>query len=502
MPRPKGSKNKPKENISQVSGTMYLFSDGSYYWADRDIDATTIEEFKRNPYITARFTQLSNLIFQDDFILEIDNENGLPDEEIATKIRKMIEAPDVDLNYQARQCFASHFWHGPYIFNPVYGKDEDDPGWVSLIALRDLPAKSFDCSPEGFGLTPVLKSELYPGISLMSDGEIHYYQKEEVQGEIKELKSVYHAKPPNDFTNDISGMPLFYPIIPVLNRLNFAWKCQMQRVNRVGAMSIFISITDPIVVTDEKGNPIPGKRNDYEYANTILQNWGTNNSFAIPSNMEIVELKGHESDSAMETIHELAKLIVNQWSPTEQISTDGNSKLGGSQEAATTLLINFITGFHRHIAKVFKSIVMDILEYNNFKGYTANLYFPKPEFRNSEIDLARATEGRTAGTISANEHRMLLGHEPESDEDLKTYSDYWVNFNKANRPPVSQPFGGNGEDGEGEEKGPNANTKGKPEDASTEPLKGKESQTKGKTTTAKAPAAKKQPKGQKAAVTA
>jgi hypothetical protein len=273
----------------------------------------------------------------------------------------------------------------------------------------------------------------------MSDGKIHYFQRDSQLGTVNELYNIIHAKPPNDFTSDLAGMPLFYPTIPVLNRLNFSWKCQMQRVNRVGSPSIFVEISDPIVIVDDDGCPIPGKRNDYELANLILSNWGTNNSFAIPSNMKIIELKAHESDSAMETIHELSKLIVNQWSPTEQISTDGNSKLGGSQEAATTLLINFITGFHRHIAKVFKSLVLDILEYNGFKNYSVNLYFPKPEFRNSEIDLERAKEGREGGTISRNEHRVLIGYEPESEEDLDADYLYWEKVKQAGKAPVAQP---------------------------------------------------------------
>jgi hypothetical protein len=235
--RPKGStKLKPgdydpaTDRASKVSGTMYLFADGSHTWADSAINANTIEQFKRNAYITARFNQLINLIFQDDLIVEIDGSDGLPDEDVATKIRKMIAVPKVDFNYQARQCFTGFFWHGFYPYNCVYSEQPDEDGWWSLDELRDLPAKSFDCEPNpSNGLSVVLKSELYPGICLMSDGEIHYFQKDERYGRVSELKYVKHAKPPNDFTNDIAGMPMFYPTIPLLNRLNFAWKCQIQK---------------------------------------------------------------------------------------------------------------------------------------------------------------------------------------------------------------------------------------------------------------------------------
>jgi hypothetical protein len=432
--RPKGSKKTELKNgdydpatdkISKASGTMYLYSNGLSQWADTEITSDTIEQFKRNAYITARFNQLINLIFQDDIILEIEDPDGKPDEEIATKIRKMLEDPAVDINYQARQCFSYFFWHGPYIYNCVYGDKTDEDGWQYLKEIRDLPPKSFDCQPLE---NPIQKSQLYPGICLLKDKKVHYYQMEEENGTVEELQFVKHAKPPNDITFDIAGMPMVYPSIPILNRLNFAWKCQIQKCNRIGAPSIFIKITDPVVVTDENGNPIPGKRNDFEFSNTILANWGTNTSFAHQSNIEVVPLDVKESDSAMETIHELAKLIVNQWSPTEQISTDGNSKLGGSQEASTTLLINFIIGFHRHIAKVFKSIVLDILRFNNFKGYSVNLYFPKPEFRNSELDLAIAKEGREAGTISENEHRILCGHEPAHNDELKAYNAHWAKW--------------------------------------------------------------------------
>lgn len=260
----------------------------------------------------------------------------------------------------------------------------------------------------------VSQSELLPGISRYSDGNI-YYTQTDARGQTTLLKDVSHEIPPNDLSGDPAGMPICYVVLGLIEMLNFAWACQRQRLQRVGAPSIFLTIENAgLELSDKNGNKITR----LEYGNNVLANWGRNNQFPLLEGMTAVPVPTNDSDSAIETINSLAKLINDQWSPIGLISTEGSSKIGGGDNAGLDLLRSYRSGFVDPVAEMFVRISEEWLAYNGFLGYSVYIHFPEFNPKNDEIDLRRAQEGRAAKTISRNEHRVLLGLEAATKEDL------------------------------------------------------------------------------------
>ena len=390
-----------------------------------------------------------NLIFQvGDPIITVKNSKGELDEDSGKKIRGMFDTPDCNLKEQARKNYLSKFWWGPYVFNPVFDNKKDGDGWRRIIALRHLPSESFwayghgSTDEQGNEIHIVHQSELLPGISLFSDNKIHYWQvnqsdspeeityAKDIDGNFilspddgKRVRVVFHNSPENDISGDPAGIPYVYPCIPIIEKSNFAWLAQMQRVGRVGAPSIFIEVTDPM----DRKDPVSGvTTNDLEYAQQVLANWsGGGSQFPLLGNMKAVPIPANESDSAIETIRELAKMLNDQFSPIGQITSGDGSKMGGSDEAAVSLLVNHISGILENTANDFVPVAQMVLRVNGYKDYSVTIEFPTIEFRDGQLDLQRAAEGRLSGDISPQEHRKLIGMTPASDEEIKIYSDYW-----------------------------------------------------------------------------
>lgn len=416
--RPKGTSSKPN---TLKSGIAYVYDD-FVEWSDPEHTINTIRQSMRNPIFARAFRVVTNLVFPEgEYVLTVEDQDEHYDEEAAKKLRWMFETPECNLEDHAKLCWGDWFFFGPYPLNIVYSKFLDADGWKLISELRHLPPQNFSCYPmgsksaDGTGVKVVSQSELLPGISMFSDGKIHYWQNNE-NGTPTELYGVTHFKPPYDMTGDPAGMPLCYPGLSILEKWNFCWRCQMSRTSRVGAPSIFIKVTDP----QERTDPNTGvKTSDLELAQTILKNWNNNNQFSLLGNMEPIPIPTNESDSAMETIRELSKMWNDMWSPTAQISTEGGSKLGGSDEAAVVLLLTFLSGILNPVSKVFEQIGNEVLAANGYVGYSVKIKFPLPHFDNGELDLKRAIFGVQNRLIFKNEARELIGQEPLTEKDWK-----------------------------------------------------------------------------------
>lgn len=396
-------------------------------WSDPKLNTDTIKKMMRNPYLHRPVTQIMNLLFPHaDPVIIVKDKEEKDDEVAAKKLRQMYRSPETNIKKLAKRCWLSWFYWGPFVYNIVYEKDLDLDGWKMIKAIRHLPAETFtsySLGLEGTGsLEIVSRSELLPGISRYSDGNI-YYSQTNYQGTTQVLKNVSHISPPNDLSGDPAGMPLCYPALALVEMLNFCWACQRQRVSRVGAPSIFIAVEDPQERVDASTG---SKINDLAYAQEVLKNWGRNNLFPLLGNMKAIPIPSNESDSAMETINALAKLINDQWSPLGLISTEGSSKIGGGDQAGLDLLRSFRSGFLDPVAELFVSIAEEWLMYNGYEGYSVYIHFPEFDPKNGELDLRRAQEGRAAKDISRNEHRALLGLENKSEEDLDDMAEEWT----------------------------------------------------------------------------
>lgn len=424
--RPKGSTStKTTPQSTKESGVAYVYDGGLVKWSDPTLDIDKIKQMMRNPYLKKPVTQLMNLLFpHGDIVITVLDQDEHEEEDAAKKLRKMFRSRECNVKRLAKICWLSWFYWGPFVYNICYDKDLDDDGWKIIKAIRHLPSETFAGYPtyiSADGNRLVSQSELLPGISRYADGEIRYFQIQE-NGMSVPLENVRHEVPPNDLSGDPAGMPICYVVLSLVEMLNFAWACQRQKLQRVGSPSIFLIVTDPQERTDSSTG---AKINDLEYAQEVLRNWGRNNLFPLLGNMQPVPVPTNESDSAIETINSLAKLINDQWSPIGLISTEGSSKIGGGDNAGLDLLRSFRSGFLDPVSEIFVSIAEEFLEYNGFVGYSVYIKFPEFNPKNDEVDLRRAQEGRAARTISKNEHRILLGLESATEKDLGAFSEEW-----------------------------------------------------------------------------
>lgn len=377
-------------------------------WELETITVKTLDDLQEDPYATAVFNKLTNLIFQDPYKIEVRDPADSPNEKLTKAFQNMLDAPDVELWQQMKNTFGAWYWYGPYLAS--LGIEFD--GMYTLSAIRDLPPSTFaDNQSES---TILAEGKILKGICKLEDKKTHYYQKQEY--EIVELGNCFHIKPPS-YSYDVAGLPLIYPLIKVFKKMGFAWLAQMQTVNRAGAPSIFLRITNPIRSPD-------GKRDDWKYAKEILKNYGKNNLYPIYDNMEPLEVVSNVSDVSLKTIELLAKVILFQFSTSDLVSKEG-TLIGGSNNAEKELQENFIRGFHTALINAFQPIVQKFLDYNGFQGYKAVITIPAPEFVNEETDLKRAAEGRAGKDIHPNEHRKFLGLPPKSDEELAQINNLW-----------------------------------------------------------------------------
>jgi len=417
--RPKGSTSKTPIK----SGIAYVYDNGFVQWSDPSLDINKIKQMMRNPYLKKPVTQLMNLLFpHGDIVITVQDQDEHEDEEAAKKLRQMFRSKNCNIKKLSKLCWLSWFYWGPFVYNVYYRMGLDPDGWRLIEGIQHLPSESFSQYPATVnGLHVIYQSELLPGISRYSDGKI-YYSQTDATGKAVLLKDVQHEIPPNDLSGDPAGMPICYVVLTLVEMLNFAWACQRQRLQRVGAPSIFLQIEEAgETYTGADGRSI----NKLEYAQDVLKNWGRNDSFPLLPGMTPVHIPTNESDSAMETINALAKLINDQWSPIGLISTEGSSKIGGGDNAGLDLLRSFRSGFLDPVAEIFVRIAEDWLEYNGFVGYSVFIHFPEFNPKDAEIDLRRAQEGRAARTISRNEHRVLLGLEAATEDDLEDFYEEW-----------------------------------------------------------------------------
>jgi hypothetical protein len=438
------TKTVPRQAVPVVTpqGINFILKSEADWDLDK-INVKTLDDLFEDPYATAVFNKLTNLIFQDPYTVEIKDPDGNVNEELSKFFQQMLDAPDVQLWQQMKICFGAWFWYGPYLAS--LGIDFFD-GMYILSAIVDLPPASF--SENNATGTVLSVSRILHGIVKLEDKKTHYYQQQEI--EIVELNDIFHIKPPG-YGYDIAGLPLIFPLIKSFKKMGFAWLAQMQCVNRAGAPSIFLKITKPIKSAD-------GKRDDWRYGNEILKNYGKNNLYPIYENFDPIEVVSNVTDVSLKTIELLTKVIIYQFSTSDLVAKDG-TLIGGSNSAEKELLTNFIKGFHTSLKNGFEPVTQKFLEYNGFLGHKVVINIPTPEFTDEKLELDRAIEGRNAKDIHPNEHRKKLGLPPKSDEELVEIRNAWLPTEEEQAYQAEQfqqkssQFGqkGNGEKGEKED---------------------------------------------------
>jgi hypothetical protein len=362
---PQATQKKPaRPQVTKVEGVNFTTPYTGIPFDIRKLTAEKIAQYENDPYANKVELNLINLIFQKPFILNIQDDKENSREEIAVWMRQMCEK--IDLWTQMQRCFSSWYWYGAYLHSDGLGKD--DNGHIVLNEIRDLPANTF--ADQGTPTNGTLTyGKILNGIMLQGDNKVHYWQKQVVldtaavpsnpyqsKNMIIELNNCAHIPSPVFNRYDLAGIPMINPLVQLLARMSFSWETLMQANNRAGAPNLFMRVTNPIVTPD-------GKRNDWKYSDKILRSYNKNTLFTIHENFEPLEMKAPVPDISLKTVEALTDLIISIFSPTDFVSKDG-TLIGGSTNAESNLLINFITGFHNHLIRTFKPLLERILEYN------------------------------------------------------------------------------------------------------------------------------------------
>lgn len=392
-------------NVQQ--GVKYVGGDTDYI--SEDIDADSIARYSvQNWLFDGAKTKQMNLIFPNPYTLTVFDANNEIDEDVSNDMRKMCSAKGVNLWLKMRLTYSDSFEGGASMYNPVWQYKDNV---YTLTELNHLPWITFAGSP---GTHFKVSSEILTGIGLDDDGNVKFYQTD-LNGQPVELTNVVMIKNPT--SKGVAGTPLCVPIIPLISGSKFAMNAQMQKVNRVGAPTPFLSVKD-----GKPGATANGMVSDEEYAQMFLKNYSKDILMPIRGeSMELVDGHMVDNGSALETIDYLIKQIIDFFSPSSMIQQDGNS-IGGSDSSELGLLMRYVSSVHEWIENPFEELLQPYLDANGYEGYRIEIEIPEPEIDKTEQNLKIADIMTKSPTeFKKNELRRLLG-----EDELEEFEDQFM----------------------------------------------------------------------------
>jgi hypothetical protein len=391
---------KANSKSGEESGTIYISSEGDYF-AEPEIDADLIRDLKSNIYMAGIIRKEILLVFSDKYTIEIKDKAGEVDEDLGKTITSMCDATDVKLWPAMQKAYADIFTYGPAMFNPVWGYEGTD---YILKKLRHLPAYTFKDAPCTDYST---QGEILQGIVLNDKNEIEYHQVDN-DGIMQKLENIFAVKDPT--ASEIAGKSIILPLIPVIAMIKFSLKKQMQQVNRIGAKILFLKITSPQEASDLNGNV-----SDVAYGTELIQKWGTDTSFILRENMEVIDLKLKDDASNLEVIDVLHATLIDFISPSSLIVGKGGL-VGSSDKHREQVRSNYVEGIHTWLESAFEILLQQYLDYNDYEGYTVKINIPVSGIDKSDIKAKQAELLSKTRSGHINEIRALLG-QPELDEE-------------------------------------------------------------------------------------
>lgn len=392
-------------NIGKEEG-ITIPSTGHRY-TDPEVTAAKLREYRDNVYGAGLSNKQNNLLFVEEFTVEILDPKGETDTELQTEFWQMLKNAKVWPSMM--QTYNDLFWFGAAFFNPV---ESYKGNLFSLKEMRHLPAYTFDTPPPGkANLYADILQGVYPG----TDG-MEYWQTVEYKSTL--LKNIVMFKDPRE--EGIAGRPYVLPLVPVFNMLTFAWNAQMQRVNRVGAPLLGMTVVNP-----KKASDINGNVSDNDYTRMFLENWGKDSAYVFRESMIPTDLKVHESDVADEIIDSLHKITMDYMNPGAFISKQG-TLIGGSTLPEQDMVMRYVNGVHTMMENQYNSFLQRYLDLNGYEDYTIGIHVPRPSSTHVDLDIQKAREGFNTQSLHPNEIRQLLGLETLDDEELSKIKDFYA----------------------------------------------------------------------------
>jgi len=182
----------------------------------------------------------------------------------------------------------------------------------------------------------------------------------------------------------------------------------MQLLNRIASPPLFGKITEEMIRPEDV-------MSDEDYLDLILKNWGKNVVFQLRSNMDFVDPKFKDNRHALDTIRELQTTLDRYFSPTNLITSEGNT-LGGSSSSELETQNQYIRGIHRWLEEQFEAILNHYLDVNQYEGYAVRITIPEPSIDRSELEMKQAQVGFSTRALTLDERREHLGARAADDE--------------------------------------------------------------------------------------
>ncbi|MDD4449070.1 MAG: ADP-ribosyltransferase [Methanothrix sp.] len=390
--------------IIKSQGKQFLTNTGQFFNVER-LSIPVILKHSINPYYVQVKERVSGNLFQEYPTYTIWNQQGEKDEKLSmTAMRMCDNLIDADSGMRTNlfmHCQAAWsnglYDFGGALFEPIWA---DMPingvNWKGLYALKQLPSDTFRLLPEGFDKTP---AQIMKGVVIGTDGKIHYYQYQD-DNKFYEIQNILHIKSPQ--SRDLAGDALSWPVIPVIEMLNFCLDIRRQKGKRVGAPSLFVEM-----LSDDEDT--------LAVATDIITNWDSGTQFAHDENIRVYNLGIGDNGTIEDAIKSLESLLDSLYNPAAVIQKEG-TRIGGSDQGAERLIYAQANKFMGWIDLGFSTLLQRWLDINGFEGYTAGVSFPKLEVDKTLLNLQTAKEGYEDKSLTLDERRVLRGHEPADDE--------------------------------------------------------------------------------------
>lgn len=411
MPEDRAEERPTKEDEEEAApntekqGVVFITSTGNPY-RDPVITATKLKQYSKNFYGAGVARKLQALFFGDKLELEVQDQKGENNEKLQKELENMAGGQDVKLFSKMKTGWNDRFWLGMAFFNDIW--EQQGPGWF-LTNLRRLPPESFAPAAQVIGLSTLsaetaVAGDILKGVIAMPEGQggkIRFFQTQN-NGTQKELTKIFTIK--DSTCPEVAGEPEILPVTPVLTMLDFAWKSQMQKTNRIAAPILLLKIVNP-------------KGDDIQYGAKLIKNWGSDTGFILRSNMEIVDFNPADTATALETIDKLTEMILDYWVPTNMLSKNGQL-IGGNSNSDLNLLYSYIAGQHREIEAQWEPLLQKWLDANGYEEYRAKIHLKDPEIDDSTLKLEQAKVGADTGLLTENEVRARLGADEMTEAEL------------------------------------------------------------------------------------
>lgn len=415
---PAGSSAGGGGGITAQSGYAFVSNTDLPAYYTGAIDAKKIYEMSDNAYIAGPTIQTTNMVISGTPKITIyDDEDNIV-EDVSRKLNVMFGQPNCSLAACARSAIHDLIHWGPGIFNWVWQRRN---GELVCTELTHLHPYTFRVAPPGSRDTRSYGRTLFGIFYDSDDRKIHYYQTQQ-HGSPIELprENLFVIQDPSDQFPD--GESVIYPIVPLVDFLNYAWNTAGQQLYRMGAPIMFIKIQNPQPERIINGDV---QKSDVEYAREILANWGKDTQFPLRQNMEIINLDVKEGSLAITSINKANETIRDYFSPVGMLGRDG-TLIAGSQVASLKLFNNHIAGWVSLLETSLRQLPEYYLKHNGYPAsWRAEVVIPHNTFEDyaSKIQQAQIIINSKVGT--PNEVRELLGLEGVGNDELEQIQAEW-----------------------------------------------------------------------------